>query len=119
VIDLVATERHFRDHLEPIRDALPASLRGDVITDPEATGPAPQGRAVLVASYGDHKRARALGYERIARAEHGAGQSYAGDPASADIPNYAGGRDAEDVGLFLVPGPHPARGGGGGGPPPR
>jgi hypothetical protein len=104
MIDALATEAHFAAHIRPIWDALP--VHGDMIT---AEDPARRiSDAVLVASYGDHKRARAMGYSRIARMEHGAGQSYAGDPKSADVPNYAGGRDAEDVGLFLVPGPHPA-----------
>jgi hypothetical protein len=104
VIDALATEPHFAAHIRPVFDALPERLRGAFH---EAPGQ-PASAAVVVASYGDHKRARAMGYERIVRMEHGAGQSYAGDPASADIPNYAGGRDADDVGLFLVPGPHPA-----------
>lgn len=103
MIDVLASEGHFRDHLLPIWSALPEEHRG-------AFGPPYQRQdAVLVASYGDHKRARELGYTRIARMEHGAGQSYAGDPKSARVPNYAGGDDADDVGLFLVPGPHPAK----------
>lgn len=110
IVDVIATEAHFRDHLAPIRDALPQLVRGRVVTDPELAGVGRAGRwtVALVASYGDHKRARLLGYERIVRAEHGAGQSYGGDPASADVANYAGGLDADDVSLFLVPGPHPA-----------
>ena len=110
-LDFVATEKHFLDHVDPIWQALPDHLRGRLITSPDLAGlvvPEP-GAAVLVASYGDHKRARSLGYDRIARIEHGAGQSYGGDPATARKANYAGGRDAEDVSLFLVPGPYPGR----------
>lgn len=110
-LDIVATERHFLDHVDPIWQALPADARGMLVTSPDVAGlvTASPGSSVLVASYGDHKRARALGYDRIARIEHGAGQSYGGDPATARKPNYAGGRDADDVTLFLVPGPYPGR----------
>lgn len=105
-LDVLATEDHFGHHLRPTWDALPEDVRGCWHRVP---GAMPRlNDAVLVASYGDHKRARDMGYTRIARAEHGAGQSYAGDPHTARQANYAGGQDAADVGLFLVPGPHPA-----------
>jgi hypothetical protein len=62
-----------------------------------------------VSSYGDLRRARARAPERIARIEHGAGQSYAGAGGSAARhASYAGGRDASDVSLFLVPNEHSA-----------
>jgi hypothetical protein len=102
MIDALATEPHFAAHIRPVWDALPQ--RGRFLTAPGE----PAYTSVIVASYGDHKRAREMGYRRIVRMEHGAGQSYAGDPDTADVPNYAGGRDADDVGLFIVPGPHPA-----------
>jgi hypothetical protein len=113
VIDVLASEGHFADHLAPVWAALPDALRGRFLAGRDLETALEHGDdqladAVLVASYGDHKRARQLAYARIARMEHGAGQSYGGDPRTADIPNYAGGRDADDVGLFLVPGPHPA-----------
>lgn len=111
MIDLFATEPHFVDHLAPIWHALPE--RGDFVAhrivreraeghgielgegDPE--------RAVMVASWGDYKRAVRMGYERIAYVEHGAGQSYGGDPATVDHPGYPGGRGHIGDGLYLVP----------------
>lgn len=54
----------------------------------------------LTASYADVTRAR-KGRLPIVRMHHGAGQSY-GDGK----PNYAGGDDHDDVGLFLVPNDH-------------
>jgi hypothetical protein len=105
MIDALATEPHFAAHIRPVWDALP--IHADFLTTEGPAG-ARISDTVIVASYGDHKRARAMGYQRIVRMEHGAGQSYAGDPQSASVPNYAGGRDADDVGLFIVPGPHPA-----------
>lgn len=107
-IDVLATEAHFADHLLPIYDALPPTMRGSFVM-PQHQAPTaarlgiirghPRSDAVLVASYGDHKRARAYGYSHIARIEHGVGQWFVDD----NHPSYAGGRDANDVGLFLVP----------------
>lgn len=58
----------------------------------------------LVASYADLVAARGQGQRRIVLMQHGIGQSY-----SDRNPAYPGGRDNDDVGLFLVPGDHPAR----------
>ena len=88
-IDFYGTERHFQHHLEPVFGGL--ENKGDW------TGSNPT-RPVVVASYGDLKRVRRLGYTKIARMEHGAGQGY-----DIDHGSYAGGRDHDDVSLFLMP----------------
>jgi hypothetical protein len=62
----------------------------------------------LVASYTDLRAARRLRFRRFILAQHGAGQSYGGDPRSARNPAYPGGSDNGDVGLFLVPNDHAA-----------
>lgn len=130
-MDVLATERHFVDHLAPVWDALPAQQRGRFLVDPqlvahaaslgiEATPveratrplyPRPNfgGPPLLVASYGDIKVGRRMGYGPFVFIEHGAGQSYAGSRgASGRNGSYAGGEDREDVGLFLVPNQHSA-----------
>jgi hypothetical protein len=94
VIDLYAGEVQFGHHLLPVYQAL--DKRGVYITDNSQAND-PQ-RPVVVASYGDVKRVRRLGYTRIARMEHGAGQSYGTKHGS-----YAGGEDHDDVSLFLTP----------------
>lgn len=116
---MFATEPHFASHLAPVWRALQADARGTFVVPrsilpwtarygvPEAT-PEYQdlSRPVLVASYGDEKKARLMGRTAIAFIEHGIGQSYAGSPAdqrAATHASYAGGRDRDDVGLFLVP----------------
>ena len=115
-IDALASERHFIDHLAPVWAALPPAARGDFMVPDallahavgrgvEAVAPAPSGRPMLVASYGDLKRARGLRPAAIARIEHGAGQSYR---SAGDHPSYPGGRDHADVELFLVPNEHAA-----------
>lgn len=125
MIDLIAGERQFVDHLAPVWRALPVADRGRfLVTDDmlsharglkplsieRASGDAP----VLVASYSDVKRARRLGRTRIAFLEHGAGQSYGGRPHDDDAPcphchpSYPGGRDRDDVSLTLVPNRHAA-----------
>lgn len=121
-IDVVAGEAHFIDHLAPVYRALPDELRGDFIVAPNRTRAsslpgllaragsrgvtattivADRSRPVLVASYGDMRRAPR---RRVARMEHGYGQSYAG----SRHPSYAGGTGAQDVGLFLTPNEHAA-----------
>lgn len=122
-VDLLASERHFLDHLAPIWRALPMEHRGQVLVREnllehargrgiEARGHAKTSEAakvlkaskglVLVASFRDYDTARTAG-RRIVFAEHGAGQSY-----SSQHTSYAGGASRADVALFLVPGDDPA-----------
>ena len=112
--DFLAGEPHFLAHLAPIWHALPLEARGRFVVTPElvaaarARSIAPSlargaGSHVLVAGYGDLRRARLGGWSHIARAEHGAGQSYGGSPSSARHPSYPGGSDHADVELFLAP----------------
>ncbi len=88
-------------------DALPAALRGAFYA-PRASDPWGEplpprwsrDRVVLVASYVDALKARP---RRLVYLEHGAGQSYEGDPRSAGHPSYSGGAALDAVVLFLVP----------------
>ena len=103
MIDLLSSAPHYRLHLLPLWDALPAEIRGER-SDGDGMGARvrravedPTG-AVLVASHRDLKTARSLGYQRIALAEHGIGQSYLNWHSC-----YPGGRDRDAVGLFLSP----------------
>lgn len=112
-IDMIATEPQFADHLAPVWHALPEELRGVFIVPIGlaqharglglSTARQPHSDAVLVASWGDHQRARRLEYAHIARIEHGIGQSF-----GTGHPSYAGGRKCEDVSLFLTPNEHSA-----------
>ena len=81
---IVASESHYAAHLAPVDI-------GDL-------------DVALVASYKDLVAARGKGHKRIVLMQHGIGQSY-----SNTNPAYPGGRDNADVGLFLVPGEHPAQ----------
>jgi glycosyltransferase involved in cell wall biosynthesis len=114
MIDVMVGESQFVDHTAAIFLALPPEHRGDFIAHRSiagrarewgipATGMVNDDRPVLVASYGDQKRARRMGRTRIARVEHGAGQSYWGDPKFAGNSSYSGGRGCGDVSLFLCP----------------
>ncbi|MDP2710793.1 MAG: CDP-glycerol glycerophosphotransferase family protein [Solirubrobacteraceae bacterium] len=100
MLDALATEEHFAEHLRPTWDALPDSIRGEW----HDTAPPTQGPLTLVASYGDLKKARRTG-RRVIYSEHGAGQSYVGSRSGSYIgsPDRAGavgvlvpGRDAAD-----------------------
>ena len=128
-MDALAFEPQFIDHLAPIWRLLPeqgtfytsaalvprARARGldpavaDADTLRRTSGP-PRARVeagpmALVASIGDTKVARRLGYRRFAFIEHGAGQAYIGERGLGQRrhQSYSGGLDREDVELFMVP----------------
>jgi hypothetical protein len=103
VIDFLASAPHYVDHLSAVRDALPATARGEYIA-PGQPGP---DNPVLVASFGDLKDAEEMGRTRIAIMEHGAGQSYGGR-GGIQHGSYAGGQGRDAASLFLHPGSHPA-----------
>jgi hypothetical protein len=113
-VDFLATEPQFLDHLLPIWRALSMDSRGELVMPSFLApyyrrrglrrGSRPTGAAMLVASWGDHKKARKMGARRIARIEHGIGQSF-----GTGHPSYAGGMHCEDVELFLVPNEYSAR----------
>lgn len=81
---VVASQPHYRDHLAPVWDALPAWAKQG---EPERA---------LVAGHQDLRMIKRM---NVALMEHGAGQSYAGCRNGS----YAGGRKREKVGLFLYP----------------
>lgn len=117
MIDFMATEEHFVDHLAPIWMALPPEKRGTfwansgpalARAERKGLGPTPvvarrHDNPVVVASYGDVKKARYYRSPRIALLQHGAGQSYGGNPGTARHGSYSGGMDHHDVSLFLCP----------------
>lgn len=133
-IDALAHEVQFLDHLAPVWNALSDVSRGTFMVEPRlvtraaqlgiAAEPSPRpprvpayppprtdGEPLLVASYGDIKVGRRLGFGPFAFIEHGAGQSYAGDPRWVQqgiSGSYAGGPDRADVELFMVPNSHAA-----------
>lgn len=104
-----ASLQHYWEHLAPVVDALQSAttqpLRG--VHAPQGRswgGPLPRDRSGglwLVASAADVKR---LGPGvPVIYLEHGAGQSYHGDPAAAGSMSYAGGDGLDEVVLFLCP----------------
>jgi hypothetical protein len=130
MIDALAFEPQFLDHIAPVWLALPQ--RGTFYVDPmlmdraarlgvsavaqprpphTVTQPKPNPgyRPALVASYGDIKEGRRLGYGPFAFLEHGAGQTYdAGRTQKRGHASYSGGQDREDNELVLVPNEHAA-----------
>ena len=115
---LYASRPHYLDHMLPIWDALERPERPMVARGLLDYPPARERGAVavyggrgptLVAGWPDLYRARGLGYGPFVYMQHGAGQSYHGDPSSAGSHSYAGAPDHDDVALFIVPGPDPAR----------
>lgn len=121
MIDFRAWEPHFADHLAPIWHALHPDERGAFVTSKECRahvashGIPPSdydqhtpGATIVVASYGDLKRARTVG--PVIYIEHGAGQTYTnpktGQPLSG---SYIGHDDRAGIILTLLPGPYAER----------
>lgn len=104
-----ASLRHYFEHLEPVLEALQtattAELRGVHAPPGREWGvplpPNRHGAIWLVAGAADAQR---LGRGvPVIYLEHGAGQSYPGDPRSAAAMSYSGGAGLDDVILFLCP----------------
>lgn len=124
-MDAIACESHFLDHLAPVWRLLQPPYRGHFYTAPELVQRArdkgieaeaidvrgiqrtPQkppnvhGQPALIASIGDAKIGRRIGYGPFAFLEHGAGQTY-GNGNSAHS-SYAGGPERQDHELVMVP----------------
>jgi hypothetical protein len=108
-VDIYASRPHYASHMLPIWQALPEHVRGKVTgPDPDAwwVRDEPETRPTLdtitmLAGYCD-LQARA-GHGPFVYVEHGAGQTYPGDPRSAGDPSYSGGRDHRDVALYVCP----------------
>jgi hypothetical protein len=117
VIDVIAAEPHFVDHLAPVWAALPEEERGTFwyrgsgpvrCVPGMVRGQPPRSSApTLVASAGDLHFA-AVHSRRVAIMEHGCGQSFGGDKRASVHASYAGGNHRDGASLFLHPGPHPA-----------
>lgn len=115
MIDLVATSRHYLEHLIPVWEEL-GDLRGEVYLGSGLTFPGarplrelePGDDLILVAGYADLQR---VGGRKAVLMEHGSGQSYGGDPddpAMQRHPHYAGGVGRHNVVAFLCPNEHSA-----------
>jgi hypothetical protein len=106
-IDLYASRPHYASHMLPIRSALPVEARGRMISpNPDnwwACEPDPgEFETVMVAGYCDLQAVQQRA-KRIIYVEHGAGQTYPGDPRSAADPSYSGGIGHERVLLHVCP----------------
>lgn len=114
MIDFFAGLPHYLDHVAPIWWALTPDERGTFYAGRHAADraaaegiwPVTVGRPpssatpTVVASYADLK---AIGRRSAIFVEHGAGQTYNGDPRGRQDPSYSGGRDRDAVRLFLAP----------------
>lgn len=103
MIDFVATDRHFVDHIRPVYEALPAEMRGAFFTyreyaklDLPKSARAGSGDMVLVCSFGDLRYVWSNRRPTIFM-EHGAGFTFPGK----DFGSYAGHWDRPNVVQFL------------------
>ena len=93
-----ASRPHYTAHIKPVAAAL--EQRGVDVNLLAPGRTPPFGAHVIVASNAD---VQALGGRRLIYVEHGAGQTYNGDPLTAGHPGYPGGGDQDRVELFLCP----------------
>lgn len=101
LVDLYSSLPHYRQHLEPIWRALPAEVRGrEWGRGTWRSREVPADRLVLVASLADYT---VVDPRPVVLVEHGAGQTYDGDPRSAGHGSYPGGSGLERVALFVSP----------------
>lgn len=106
IVDAVATQPHYLDHLLPIWEALPIEARGYLsIPEPLRAGidvgtDGPRGDIVLVASWGDAQTCRM--WRKVALMEHGVGQTYRESGVVAHAA-YAGADRCDRIDLFLCP----------------
>lgn len=116
MIDAYASEPQYLAHLLPVWDALEPEERGTLWvsrivasrapahrtarSDVRVGRPSSSGEVILVASYQDSRSCR---HRPRVYLEHGAGQTYRGDPKAAEHGSYSGGRDHEGTVLFLCP----------------
>lgn len=89
MIDVLASEPHYAEHLRPVFDALPGEVRGTFTANPDELTP---GSTVLVAAWKDYA---ATGERPVVFFEHGAGFTYTTRHRS-----YAGGPGRERAVLF-------------------
>jgi len=99
LIDAYGSMPHYQEHVRPVWEALPAGWRGEWL-DPRQLHRRDTSRTVLVASWRD---AQAVAPSPLVYVEHGAGQSYDGDPRGAGNGSYSGGAGLDRVRLFLCP----------------
>ena len=101
--DVVASLPHYLDHMIPIWECLPADMRGDVHPLRFPVQPPRRNRMALVAGWQDVQALRP--HHRMIYVEHGAGQTYAGDPKTAGQPGYSasGGWRHGGVEAFICP----------------
>ncbi len=109
MIHAYSSRGHYAEHLRPIFDLLPSQHRGEFwssrttqtwgtpLPEPKRRPPGP----VLVAAYVDARKL--TGTTELIYVEHGAGQSYDGDPAGVGHGSYSGGSGLDSVALFLCP----------------
>lgn len=111
-IDAFASHPHYAAHLRGYLDGLPEPLRGELYARKRGCSWGPQPPATwrpevcMVAGYNDIAPALEANAGRVFHVEHGAGQTYFGDPRSAGASSYAGGRGSRlgKVALFLCAG---------------
>lgn len=101
-IDFVASLPHYRDHMLPIFNCLPAAMQGTVHPLGDVRPP-PSHHVVMVGGWQDVQVLQ--GRARMIYVEHGAGQAYLGEEGSARNPGWSGSGGDRHFGVvgFIAP----------------
>lgn len=103
-VHAIASFDHYVEHLRPIFDALPDSLRGEFIHEHKVTRSHTKHWApndvVMVAGFGDVDAAFG---RRCVYVEHGSGQSYVDSPNALASKHYHGAEHPENVIAYIGP----------------
>jgi hypothetical protein len=98
---MLASLPHYEAHVWHVWRHLPVELRGEMVTGRHTRISAPDpDDIVLVGGYYDIDRARGL---KTIYIEHGAGQSYQGDPKTKNHPAYHGSKHPSNVIGYISP----------------
>jgi hypothetical protein len=97
----LATTPHYARHVKAVWKHLPDDVRGEFRNDRRANDRGwSQDDVVMVGGFYDAEQAFR---HRVIYVEHGAGQSYGGDPISRGHPCYAGGKHPDRVIGYVSP----------------
>lgn len=99
VIHGFASMPHYRRHVEAVFKHLHPSIRGNLFGPEYKSKDMPEG-LFMVASFKD---AQTLSRRNVIYLEHGAGQSYKGDPRSSDSPFYHGSKHPANIVGYVSP----------------
>lgn len=101
IIHGIAGTAQYERHIAAVWHRLPRAQRGLLLTGPQAVGNRIPAKDVIMV--GGHQDIPRAGRHDTVYVEHGAGQSYNGDPRCANGPGYSGAEHPPNVRWYISP----------------